>query len=224
MTPPNPTDPTTHEPSPNAGLAGVGEMGGSNASHGQPQTASAGGAMSAAGLASKQGGIEGFLDRQLQVVAQDLESFARLLTDTLDGSDPKFRQSFRSTIDPLSGKISQLAETIRGQDANELINRTKETVKTHPLAVVGGIAALAAGLAQVAVVMARRSEGTGASMGSTSTDTGMGGTTGSSSTGTGTTTGASTGMGSSISMGSGSSDVGSPGTSGLGGSSGGMSH
>lgn len=203
MTPQKPSDPATHEPSPNAGLAGVGEMGGSNASHGQPQTASTGGAAAAAGLASAQsgqnqgGGVEGFLDRQLQVVAADLESFAKLLTDTLDGSDPKFRQSFRSTIDPLSGKISQLADTIRAQNANQLINRTKETVKSHPLAVVGGIAALAAGLAQVAVVMAKRSEN-------------------------GSSTGASTGMGSAISMGSGSSDMGSPGTSGLG--SGGMSH
>lgn len=208
MTTPTPTDPKSHEPSPGAGLAGVGEMGGSNASHGQPQTASAGGAMAAAGMADRQsgnqqgGGIEGFLDRQLQVVATDLENFAKLLSDTLDGSDPKFRQSFRSTIDPLSGKIGQLAETIRAQNANQLINRTKETVKTHPLAVVGGIAALAAGLAQVAVVMAKRSEDASSSSPSGST-------------------GASTGMGSSISMGSASSDVGSPGTSGLGG---GMSH
>lgn len=200
MTPQKPSDPTTHEPSPNAGLAGVGDMGGSNASNGQPQTASA---AAAAGRASTQGdenhsgGVEGFLDRQLQVVASDLESFAKLLTDTLDGSEPKFRQSFRSTIDPLSGKISQLADTIRAQNANQLINRTKETVKSHPLAVVGGIAALAAGLAQVAVVMAKRSEN-------------------------GSSTGASTGLGSAISMGSGSSDMGSPGTSGLG--SGGMSH
>lgn len=159
MTPQKPIDPATHEPFPNAGLA------------------------STQARENQNGGVEGFLDRQLQVVAADLESFAKLLTDTLDGSEPRFRQSFRSTIDPLSGKISQLADTIRAQNASQLINRTKETVKSHPLAVVGGIAALAAGLAQVAVVMAKRSEGgssTGAStvMGSGSSDMGSPGTSG----------------------------------------------
>lgn len=188
MTTQKPIDPATHEPSPNAGLAGVGEMGGGNASHGQPQTASAGGLASTQAGENQNGRVEGFLDRQLQVVAADLESFAKLLTDTLDGSDPRFRQSFRSTIDPLSGKISQLADTIRAQNASQLINRTRETVKSHPLAVVGGIAALAAGLAQVAVVMAKRSEG-------------------------GSSTGVSTGMGSAETSGLGSGGLGSGGMS-----------
>lgn len=109
--------------------------------------------------------IEGYLDRQLQVVADDLENFAAMLGDALDSSEPGFRQTFRSTVEPLSDRIAGLADLLREQDARRLVEKSRRTVVDHPVAVVGGLAALAAGLAQIAVIAARRSDRGGSESG-----------------------------------------------------------
>lgn len=102
--------------------------------------------------------LERYLDDQMKALADDLEQFAATLVDTLDNSEPRMRQTFRSSINPLSRTIGRLAATLREQDSHRLIARGRQMISAHPLAIVGGAAAVVGGLAQLAVMATRRME------------------------------------------------------------------
>ncbi|PLK25950.1 hypothetical protein [Novosphingobium sp. TH158] len=128
---------------------------------GEGLSASGAGSTSGGGSADRRTGssrVEGFIDRQLGVIAEDLESFAAVLADATTRDDQHMGQGLRSTIEPLSGKIEQFAGVLRDQEAHRLVERTRELVVRHPMAIVGGAAVVAAALGQLAVMASRRAD------------------------------------------------------------------